>query len=285
MTAENPSAAASTAARSALRGRTVMITGAGGGLGRAFATALAREGARLVLVGRDPDSLARTAEEVRPTGASVLIAAGDVTRAADLAAAVAAAVSAFGSVDVLVNNAGQPGPIGPTWEVDPDHWWRAMEVHVKGTLLACRAVLPHMVGRGSGRVINIVSQAGVDRWPYVTAYAVSKAAVIKLTENLAAELRGHGVTVLSYHPGLVDTGITRAQMARPRDSDPWSDLVSGWFLEQDRQGAFTDIGRSASMLVRLARGDADAESGRYVTPDSRLGDGEGDGEGDGRAAT
>lgn len=255
---------------SALLGRTVMVTGASGGLGQAFVAALAREGANLVLLGRDSAALAGAEKEARAVGAATLTAVADVTRPAQLERAVAASVSAFGSVDVLVNNAGQAGPMGPTWEVDPEDWWRTMEVNLKGVFLSCRSVLPHMTERGSGRIVNVVSHAGVDRWPHVTAYAVSKAAVIKLTENLAPELRGRGVTILSYHPGLVDTGITQAQMALPEGLNPWSDMVSGWFRKESEQGRFTDLDQSAATLVRLARGEADAESGGYFTPDSTL---------------
>ncbi|MEW2119392.1 SDR family oxidoreductase [Streptomyces sp. NPDC005474] len=253
-----------------MHGRTVMVTGAGGGLGRAFSVALARNGANLVLIGRDAAALEETEEEARAAGADTLVAVADVTQSAQLTDAVHKAVSVFGSVDVLVNNAGQAGPMGPTWEVDPEQWWRTMEVNLKGGFLACRSVLPHMTERGSGRIINIVSHAGVDRWPYVTAYAISKAALIKLTENLASELRRHGVTVLSYHPGLVDTGITQAQMDLVPGGNPWEDMVSTWFKKQDAQGHFTELDRSVATLVRLARGEADAKSGSYFTPDSTL---------------
>lgn len=257
-------------ADSALDGRTVVVTGASGGLGRAFSVALARKGANLVLIGRDSDALAETEKETRAVGAATLVAVADVTRSEQLAGAVQEAVSAFGSVDVLVNNAGQAGPMGPTWEVDPERWWRTMEVNAKGAFLACRSVLGHMTERGSGRIVNIVSSAGVGRWPYVTAYSVSKAAVIKLTENLASELRGHGVHIFSYHPGLVDTGITQAQMALPQGQNPWSDMVSKWFHEQAEEGRFTELDRSAAMLVRLVQGEADRLSGGYFTPDSTL---------------
>jgi NAD(P)-dependent dehydrogenase (short-subunit alcohol dehydrogenase family) len=104
--------------------------------------------------------------------------------------AVAGAVDALGrqlgSADLLVNNAGVSGPFGDAWEVDAGEWWRAVEINLRGAYLCSRAVLPAMAARGAGRIVNITSQAGVYRWPQVSAYSVSKAAVIKFTENLAA---------------------------------------------------------------------------------------------------
>src|SRR5215207_6780088 len=95
------------------------------------------------------------------------------------------------------------GPVGPTWEIEPDRWWRTMEVNLRGTLLCTQLVLPEMVHRRRGRIVNISSHAGVFRWPLVSAYSVSKAAVAKLTENLARETHRHGVSVFSVHPGLL----------------------------------------------------------------------------------
>ena len=100
-----------------------------------------------------------------------------------------------------MNNAGVGGPFDYSWEADADSWWRTLEVNVRGTYLCSRAVLPGMIRRGGGRIINIASHAGVFRWPTASAYSVSKAAVIKLTENLAVEVKRHNVSVFAFHPG------------------------------------------------------------------------------------
>jgi NAD(P)-dependent dehydrogenase (short-subunit alcohol dehydrogenase family) len=176
---------------------------------------------------------------------------------------VTRAVEAFGSLDVLVNNAADGGPIGPTWEVDHDDWWRTLEINLRGTTLATNAALTVMEG---GRIINLVSNAGVHRWPYVTAYSVSKAAVIKLTENLAVELRQRGVAVLGYDPGMVDAGLMRAGFDDVAVlGNPHLERMVSWAREQRAAGRFTPVEQSTGMLVRLALGDADPLSGGLIT--------------------
>jgi 3-oxoacyl-[acyl-carrier protein] reductase len=106
-----------------------------------------------------------------------------------------------------VNAAGVYGPIGRTWEVDPEAWWRAHEINVRGTLLACRAALPAMVAGGHGRIINFSGGGATSPLPRFSAYAASKAAVVRLTETLAEELRDQGITVNAIAPGAVDTRL------------------------------------------------------------------------------
>ncbi|SDO73421.1 type I polyketide synthase [Lentzea jiangxiensis] len=254
--------------RRSLAGTTVLLTGATGGLGRLFARELAEAGANLVLTGRDQAALDELADSI--SGPSLALVA-DVTDGTALTRAVERAEQEFGSVDVLINNAGVGGPAGPLWEVDEDHWWQTMEVNVRGTMRACRAALPGMVERGHGRVINIVSSAGKHRWPNVSGYSVSKAAAIKLGENLAPELAGTGVSVLNYHPGLVDLGLTRRQLEAGKTGDRHVDGVGAWMADQRDGGRFTTPEASSEMLVRLVSGEADALSGGYLTPEDDLG--------------
>ncbi|WP_431045351.1 SDR family NAD(P)-dependent oxidoreductase [Streptomyces sp. P1-3] len=248
-----------------LAGRTVLLTGAGGGLGRAFAACLADAGANLVLTGRDPGKLNETAAELETRQVRALAVPADVTDPDALPRVVERAMTAFGTIDVLVNNAGVPGPHGALWDTDPAEWWEAMEVNLHGTIRACRAVLPVMTARRSGRVINIVSAAGRHRWPHASAYSVSKAAVIKLTENLAPELRPHGVAVFSYHPGLLDLGFTRDHLDRHPSGNPWTDRIGEWLQKQRAEGRFTSPRRATETLLRLAEGQADELSGSYLT--------------------
>ncbi|MER5556189.1 SDR family NAD(P)-dependent oxidoreductase [Streptomyces sp. NPDC002793] len=253
-----------------LRGLTVLLTGATGALGQLFATATAEAGANLVVTGRDAETLDRLAHELRERQAEVLALPTDLGDRASMPRLLAAVGERFDAVDVLVNNAGVTGPAGPLWETDDDAWWHAMEVNLRGSTRACRAVLPGMIERHRGRVINIVSSAGKHRWPLVSGYSVSKAALIKLGENLAPELEGTGVTVFSYHPGLVDLGITQRQIEGGVTGERWSDEVRSWLLEQREGGRLVDPRRSAEMLVRLAAGEADALSGRYLTVDDDI---------------
>jgi len=149
-----------------------------------------------------------------------------VTNQLGVAKAIAMVQAKLGTVTLLVNNAGVGGPIGPTWEVSATEWWRTMEVNLRGALLCVHAVLPAMVTHHNGRIVNIVSNAGVYRWPNGSGYAVSETAVIKFTKNLAVELRNEGVTLFAVHPGIVRTGLTELALdsilsgGRPRSRVP-----------------------------------------------------------------
>src|ERR1700745_3622896 len=130
---------------------------------------------------------------------------------ADPAAAVAELRERLGPAGVLINNAGVAGPAGPMWDADPAEWWRTLEVNLGGAYTLTRIVLPDMIAAGQGRILNITSHAGVYRWRMQAAYAISKAALVKLTENLAAETRRYGVPVLSVDPGLLPIGFSQAR--------------------------------------------------------------------------
>ncbi|MER6910549.1 SDR family NAD(P)-dependent oxidoreductase [Streptomyces sp. NPDC000594] len=254
-----------------LEGRTALVTGGGRGLGLLFAGALADAGARVVITGRDPATLEEAAERLGARGAQVLAVPADVRDPGALTDATARALDTFGGLDLLVNNAGITGPHGPLWEVAEGEWWQAMETNLRGTARACRAVVPAMVAAGKGgRIINVVSRAGRVAWPLASAYSVSKAAVIMLTETLAGELRPQGIGAFSFHPGLIDIGVTREHMERHPTGNPWTDRVGAWLLDQRGKDAFTPPDRAAAALLRLARGEADALSGRYLTTDALL---------------
>ncbi len=245
-----------------LHGLRVLVTGGGRGLGREFALALSAAGASVLITGRNADTLSATAKAACADGGPIVWAVADVLDQA----ATARAMESFGAVDVLVNNAALPGPLGPTWITDPDDWWRAMETNVHGADLTTRVALPGMIARGQGRVITVVSNAGQTRWPNASAYSVSKAAQIKLVENLAAELRHTGVTVLAYDPGLINIGITRAHLDRGHIGEPSADHILDWTLRAQAEGRFGTIEQATTSLVQLAAGSADDHSGRYLTP-------------------
>ena len=248
--------------------RNVVITGGAKGLGRAFAEAIGRTGANVVITGRDRQALDRARDELRSAECSVWARAADVTAVDAMAEVIRNAQDRFGDLDVLVNNAGVLGPVGPTWEVAQEEWWHAMEVNTRGTFLACCAALEAMVPHGKGKIINIVSHAGAHRWPYVTAYSVSKAAVIKLTENLAVEARRHGVTVMSYHPGFVDIGLTRTGIPEPAAADNrWAARLVAWAQAEQAAGRITPVHLATSVLLRLIESTDPDLSGRYITVD------------------
>lgn len=126
---------------------------------------------------------------------------------------VETAVEAYGQVDVLVNAAGVYGPIGPLWEVDAEKWVRAMQINLFGTFFGCQAVLPHMIGRRQGKIINFSGGGATSPLPRFTAYGVSKTAIVRLTETLAEEVKAFNVQVNVIAPGMVDTRLQDAVLA------------------------------------------------------------------------
>ena len=180
----------------------------------------------------------------------------------------------LGPIDILVNNAGIVGPIGPTWEVDLDAWWRAMEVNVRGILIGTQLVLPEMVDRRHGRILNMTSQAGAYRWPMVSGYSVSKAAVVKLTENLARETSRYGVSVFSVHPGLLPMGMAdaiigtsepEAYIGDAPTEDSYETRIRDWVTRELSEGRGADPAAAMRLVMRLATGSADALSGRHMS--------------------
>ena len=182
-------------------GRTMVVTGAGNGLGRAMTLALVARGARVVLVGRRRDSLEAVAAEADGLAGSVRVATADVSDPASVAALAAALADE--TVEVLVNNAGVPGPVAPLVDISPQDWDDVFAINVRGIYLICRAFLPAMIDRRAGDVINIASVSGKRPLARRTPYCASKMAVIGLTTTLAAEVGPLGITVNSLSPGPV----------------------------------------------------------------------------------
>jgi 3-oxoacyl-[acyl-carrier protein] reductase len=222
-----------------------LVTGAGRGIGEAIAAGLAQAGWRVAIASRDEQALARVAEA---TGAVAVPL--DVTDAA----AVEAAVAGLGPVDLLVNNAGTGGTGGPTWEKAPTDWWRVFEVNVLGAFLCARGVLPGMCERRTGRIVNVASNAAffpvAPDWDarIDSAYQASKAALIRVTEALAAEARPFGVQVFAISPGMVKTTMTEEVFA-----DIW-----------DADGVWTPPERTAELVAFIGSGALDELSGRYI---------------------
>ena len=171
---------------------------------------------------------------------------------------VAAVEETIGPVTLLVNNAGQFGPVGPLAAIDPDNWWQALEVNVRGPLYCARAVLPGMLARGHGRIVNVSSGVGFAAIPMLSAYVVSKTALYRLSENLAAETRGHGVSVFAIDPGLVRTAISESALSCGEPS------IEQWFIDAFAHQEDVSTAAAATLVVQLASGAADVLSGRNI---------------------
>jgi 3-oxoacyl-[acyl-carrier protein] reductase len=176
----------------------------------------------------------------------------DVLHRQEVEDMVARVEAALGPVDLLVNNAGQFGPIGPISATDPDQWWQALEVNLRGPLYCARAVLPSMLSRGHGRIVNAPSAAGLAAIPMMSAYAVSKAALYPLSENLAAETRGHGVMVFAIFPGLVRTAMSESALSCSEPS------IQQWFKDAFANQEDVSAESAATLVAYLASGAADA---------------------------
>jgi len=187
-------------------GRVALVTGAASGVGLATAQLLAANGARVALLDLAAEALESVRGEV--PGDSLLCPA-DVTRSADLDAAVAATEAAFGRVDILVNSAGIAGASLSTLEVDDAEWERVMAINANGTFYAMRAVLRGMMDRGYGRIVNVASVAGKEGNPMAAAYSASKAAVIGMTKSVGKDVAGSGVLVNCVTPAPIDTPMVR----------------------------------------------------------------------------
>jgi NAD(P)-dependent dehydrogenase (short-subunit alcohol dehydrogenase family) len=253
-----------------LDGMVALVSGGGRGVGRLLGARLAAAGAAVGLIARSADELAAAAGEINRAGGIAAAAAADVTDKRATAAAVTELRERLGSVDVLINNAGVSGPVGPLWQAQPAEWWRAIEVNLGGAFVLTQLALQHMIPAGKGRIINITSYAGVYRWPLLSAYAASKAALVKLTETLAEETRPHGVSVFSVDPGLLPIGLGEAALKAGAGGQTPEGRVHRWIRDQLAAGRGADPEKAARLILALASGRADRLSGRHLSVTDNL---------------
>jgi NAD(P)-dependent dehydrogenase (short-subunit alcohol dehydrogenase family) len=256
--------------QNALRGSIVLITGGGRGIGRLFAHRLAAEGAKVALIARSAAELKDVARSIKAEGGTVRTFIADVTKPTAVRRVVARIEEGLGPIDALINNAGVRGPIGNTWECDWAAWWRTIEVNLGGSSVVSHAVIPNMAERRRGRVVNIVSEAGAFRWPTVSAYSVSKAALIKFTENLSLECRDFSLSVFAYHPGFLPLGLTNQSTDLQAARSPAEARIAGWARARLDSGSASSPEASAEKLVLLLSGAYDSLTGRYITVDDNL---------------
>lgn len=194
----------------AATGKTALVTGAARGIGLAIATRLAADGLRVALLDLDKTTVEAAAAGI---GAGALALAADVTRAAEVKAAIARLEREWGRLDVLVNNAGITGRSFPIWELTDEDWQRVIDVDLTAVFLCCRAAVKLMLRQGSGRIVNIASIAGKEGNPTLVPYSSAKAGVIGLTKALAKEVATRGILVNAVAPAVIGTELL-AQMER-----------------------------------------------------------------------
>ncbi|HZG87812.1 3-ketoacyl-ACP reductase [Paenibacillus sp.] len=193
-----------------LQGKTAIVTGAGRGIGRATAIALAKEGVQVGLIGLTAANLEAVAQEIRQLGAKAAVATADVKDLASVEAAVASIKGELGHVDIVINNAGT-AKFGKFLELTPEEWENIIRVNLMGVYNVTRAVLPEMIERKSGDIVNVSSTAGERGAPVTSAYSASKFAVLGLTESLMQEVRKHNIRVTALTPSTIATDLAVEQ--------------------------------------------------------------------------
>ena len=235
-----------------------VVTGAGRGIGRATALRLVGAGQKVAIVARTGSELNETAALITKSGGSVQPFVVDVTDEVAVRTAIDEIESTLGPIHVLVNNAGQVGRIGPFVESDPSEWWRVLDTNLRGTMLCTRAVLPKMILRRQGRIINVASSSLP--LPYLSAYVTSKTAVLRFTETVAAEVRGHGIQLFAVGPGTTRTKMSEHSL-HSEEGRRWIP----WFGRIFDEKLDVPVELPARLVLDLASGRADALSGRFLT--------------------
>jgi 3-oxoacyl-[acyl-carrier protein] reductase len=235
-----------------LEGRSALVTGAGRGIGRAIAIGLANHGAQVVLLARSDDQLSEVASVIGANGGRALVMRADVGDPESVDHAVATVLAEFENVDILINNAAVVAPLGSTVNVDANLWAAALAVNVVGPFRLTQAVLPGMIARGWGRIVNVSSGivANPAAMSGMNAYASSKSALEAHSLNLASELAGTGVMVNIYRPGSVDTAMQ--SWIRSQPAEEIGAALHSRFTESYVHGMLLTPEQSAqSMLARL----------------------------------
>ena len=241
--------------------RVALVTGGSQGIGKAVVRRLLEEGATVAFCARDQDRLRATATELSTIGPALLPLQADVTRERDVEHLVRSTVEQFSRIDILVNNAGVYGPIGPAWEVDAGEWREAVTTNLVGTFLMCRSVVPVMIRARRGKIVNMSGGGAATPFPRYTAYAVSKAAVVRFTETLALELAEHNVQVNALAPGFVATSLHQHTLQA-------GDRAGAEFLKKTKEELArggVDPAVPAALVAFLASDKASRISGKFIS--------------------
>jgi NAD(P)-dependent dehydrogenase (short-subunit alcohol dehydrogenase family) len=248
-----------------LMGRAAIVTGASEGLGLATASLLVRRGASVLITGRRAGPLEEalsTLAALAGAGQRVVAVSADVSSPDDCGKTLTEAREAFGGLDILVNNAGVYGPMGPLETVAWDEWEHAVRVNLLGTVLMCRAAIPLLRERGRGKIVNLSGGGATAPLPFISAYAASKAAVVRLTETLAEELRSAHIDVNAVAPGALNTRLLDEVLSAGPER-----VGKGFYeraVKQQQDGGIP-LDRGAELVAFLASAESDGITGRLLS--------------------
>jgi len=242
-----------------LKGKVAIVTGAGRGLGRASALALAAEGADLVIASRTPHELEETALQIIAAGGTVVSVEADVARLEDVLRVIDNTIETFGSIDILLNNAAVVGPLKPLHEITPAEWEQTLAIDLQAPYMLARGVVPAMIRQKSGKIINVTSGLGEIVMSPFGVYSVAKAGLNHLTRIMAEELKGFNIQVNGLDPGVMDTPMQaeiRAMGAARLGPNTYAD-----FMAMKERGLLLPPEQVARLAVFLASPAADRLTG------------------------
>jgi NAD(P)-dependent dehydrogenase (short-subunit alcohol dehydrogenase family) len=244
--------------------KVAIITGASQGLGLQIARSYRSAGASIVICARNADMLHAARDELHAvtSAGDILAVAADVSDRGDVEQVVNAGLERYGHIDVLVNNAGIYGPMGPIETVDWPDWLRAIEINLMGSILMCRSVLPLMKKRRKGKIIQVSGGGATAPMPNISAYAVSKVAIVRFAETLAEELRDFGIDVNSIAPGALNTRMLDEVLAAGPEK------VGQAFFERSlkqKEGGGAGLLAGAELAVFLASSASDGITGKLIS--------------------
>ena len=243
-----------------LLGKVAIVTGGARGIGKAVATLFVEEGAKVVIASKTAEEVKSTEDQLKKILPDVVGIVGDVSKFKDVQKVVEETLKNFGTVDILVNCAGIQQPIGPFWDTDIDEWIKNIHVNLIGTAMCCKTILPFMMKKGKGKIINFSGGGATSGRPNFSAYSCSKSAVVRFTETLSMELEGSRIDVNAIAPGAVNTRMLKEIIeAGDRAGKELSEAIQ----RRKRPGAPPQL--AAELAVFLSCEDSDGLTGRLIS--------------------
>jgi NAD(P)-dependent dehydrogenase (short-subunit alcohol dehydrogenase family) len=244
-----------------LEDKVSVVTGAGGGIGRAISVALARQGSSLVLVDSRKSEIEDARRELAAIAPKTEAFETDVTSETEVKSVVGSALRTFGTIDILVNCAGIYGPIGFVTDVDSEKWLETIHINLYGTFLFIKTVLPVMIRNKKGKIINMSGGGAVSPFPRFSAYSASKAAVVRLTETLAEEVKEYNIDINAIAPGAVNTRMLDEALAAGEAAG--KDFMARAIKQKQEGGVPPD--KVAELAVFLASPESGGLSGKLIS--------------------